>query len=187
MGKQRMGGRTTYRGARPDTGDWGQLGAAPELRPCADEVDFFRVDRSGATRKLLIVAGILVATGMTSIGAHLVHRLGPDFAHMVSLVGGLLLAVGLILGFGAMAMLLFENVYLLIREQGVLCHENGKETEILWADLVSVSHEEKTGIVVFERRGAEALRWFAGSIAKTVRERVEDAKRKAMHGLLKSE
>ncbi len=150
-------------------------------------IDFFRVDRSGATRRLLVIAGLLVAVGATSIGAHLVRRLTPELAHLVSLAGGLMVAVGLILGFGAMAMLLFENVYLLIRLDGVVCHENGKETTIPWTELEAVSLEEATGVVVFERREREPLRWFAGKSAKDVRGRVEDAKRKALHGLLKAD
>lgn len=148
-------------------------------------VDFFRVDRSGSVKRLLVVASLLVSAGATSIGAHLVSRLTPDVAHLVSLVGGLTVLVGLILGFGAMAMLLFENVYLLIRDDGVLCHENGKETSMAWSELGAVTVEAETGFLVFERRGAEPLRWFAGKSAKEVHLRVEDAKRKALHGLLK--
>ena len=150
-------------------------------------VDFFRVDRSGATRRLLILAGLLVAVGATSIGAHLVHRLEPDTGHLVSLLGGVTVVAGLILGFGAMAMLLFENVYLLIREDGLLMHENGKETTIAWADLESAALEGASGFVVFRRTAAEPLRWFAGKSAKELHARVEDAKRKALHGLFRSD
>ena len=149
-------------------------------------VDFFRVDRSGATKRLLIVAGVLVSVGATSIGAHLVSRLEADVGHLVSLLGGLLVISGLILGFGAMAMLLFENVYLLIREDGVLCHENGKETTIGWGDLEQVSVDGTTGFIVFERSTSAAVRWFAGKNAKELHGRLEEARRKALHGLLRS-
>lgn len=148
-------------------------------------VDFFRVDRSGPTKRVLAVAGVLVTLGATSIGAHLVHRLEPGVAHLVSLAGGLTVAVGLILGFGAMAMLLFENVYLLIREDALVCHENGKETTIAWEDLEAVKLEEKAGVVVIERRDGEPLRWFAGKDARVVHGKIEEAKRKALHGLLR--
>jgi hypothetical protein len=150
-------------------------------------VDFFRVDRSGATKRLLIIAGTLVAVGATSIGAHLVSRLGQNLGRLVSLIGGLTVISGLILGFGAMAMLLFENVYLLIREDGVLCHENGKETTIAWGDLEKVTLDGATGFVVFERTSAPPLRWFAGANAKALHGHIEDAKRKALHGLYRSE
>jgi hypothetical protein len=145
--------------------------------------DFFRIDRSGPTKRLLALAGLLVTAGATAIGAHLVSRLAPDVGHFVSLGGGLTVVVGLILGFGAMAMLVFENVYLLLREEGVVCHDNGKETTIPWSELESVRLDE--GYVVLERKGGEALRWFAGKAAKQIHGCIEEAKRKALHGLLK--
>jgi hypothetical protein len=150
-------------------------------------VDFFRVDRSGATTRLLVVAGALVVVGATAIGSHLVHRLEDRTSRVVSLLGGMTVVAGLILGFGAMAMLLFENVYLLIREDGVLCHDNGKETAIRWSDLDDVKLDAAPGFVVLNQRNAEPLRWFAGKNAKVVQARIEESKRKAMHGLLKGE
>lgn len=134
-----------------------------------------------------MIAGVLVAVGSTTIGAHLVSRLEAGLSRYVSLLGGLITIAGLILGFGAMAMLLFENVYLLIREDGVLCHENGKETTIPWADLEKSTLDGTTGFVVFERKGMDPFRWFAGANVKELHGRVEDARRKALHGLLKSE
>lgn len=150
-------------------------------------IDFFRIDRSGPTKRLLVIAAILVTVGATTIGAHLVNRIPPELGHIMSLAGGATVLVGLILGFGAMAMLLFENVYVLIREDGVLCHDNGKETTIAWDDLERVIIEEPTGFVVFERSGGPPLRWFAGSSASNLKTRTEDARRKAIHGLLKKE
>lgn len=151
-------------------------------------VDFFRVDRSGSVRRLLVLAGTLVLVGSSLIGAHLVSRLEESLGHLVSLAGGLITVTGLILGFGAMAMLLFENVYLLIKDEGVLLHENGKETSIAWAELDGVRVDPGTpGFLVFERRGTTSFRWFSGKSAKQVCVRVEDARRKAMHGLLRTE
>lgn len=150
-------------------------------------VDFFRVDRSGATRRVLVVAGLLVASGATAIGAHLVSRLEFGTSRLVSLLGGLGVVAGLILGFGAMAMLLFENVYLLIREDGVLCHENGKEVTLAWGGVEKIRLDAKTGVVVFDRTGAEPLRWFAGANASDLHARLEEARRKALHGLLRSD
>lgn len=150
-------------------------------------VDFFRIDRSGPTRRLLAIAGTLVTVGATAIGAHLVHRISPDLGHVVSLAGGVTVVAGLVLGFGAMAMVVFENVYLLIREDGLVCHDNGKETTIVWDALERVVAERGTGFVVFERSDGAPVRWFAGSSAAILRGRVEDARRKALHGLLRSD
>jgi hypothetical protein len=147
-------------------------------------VDFFRIDRARSVKRLLAVAITLVLVGSTSIGAHLVSRVDEGLAHLISLVGGTLLLGGLVLGFGAMAMLLFENVYLVIQEAGLLLHDNGKEMQIPWADLEAVKVDE--GYVVLERKDAEAVRWFAGKTAKDISAKVDDARRKALHGLLKA-
>lgn len=149
-------------------------------------VDFFRVDRSTTTKRLLVVAAILVSIGATSIGAHLIRRLGPSVARLLSLGGGLMVAFGLIVGFGAMAMLVFENVYVLLREDGVLCHDNGAETIIPWAELERVTREGETGFLVLQRVDAPPFRWFAGENADELRRRIDEAKRKALHGLFRS-
>jgi hypothetical protein len=147
-------------------------------------VDFFRVDRARSTRRLLVVAVTMVTVGSSSIGAHLVTRIDEGLAHAISLGGGTMLLAGLVLGFGAMAMMLFENVYLVIQETGLLLHDNGKETKIPWGDLDSVTVDE--GYVVLARKDADAVRWFAGKGAKDVSAKIGDARRKALHGLLKA-
>lgn len=148
-------------------------------------VDFFRVDRSRTTRRLLVVAGVLVAAGATSVGAHLMHRLPAQTGHVISLVGGLTMLSGLVLGFGTMAMMLFENVYLVIGEEALVLHENGEEITIQWGDLARVASGEP-GYLVFGRKGGEDVRWFVGSIADDVKGKIDDARRKAIHGLLKT-
>ena len=145
-------------------------------------VDFFRVDRSASTRRLLVTAAVLVAAGATAIGAHLVHRLEPSFAHLVSLLGGLTTMTGLVLGFGTMAMMVFENVYLAIEKERVLVHENGKDIPIAWDDLVAVAAE--ANVVVLRRAKGEPLRFPAGKGSSDLARRIEDAQRKAAHGLL---
>lgn len=147
-------------------------------------IDFFRVDRSGRTRTLLVVAAVLVTVGASTVGAHLMRRLGSSGA-IVSLAGGAVLLTGLVLGFGTMAMMLFENVYLSIEEGGLLVHENGRETRIVWDELARV--EARDGMVVLARtRADETMGFFAGKAAGNVAARIEEAKRKAAHGLLRS-
>ena len=147
-------------------------------------VDFFRIDRSGSTRRLLVTGIVMVAGGASAVGAHLMHRLGESTSHVVSLAGGLSMIGGLVLTFGAMAMMLFENVYLAIRDDGLLLHDNGRETIIAWDDLTKVVVD--AGFVELRRAG-EPVRWFAGKGAKNVASRIEEAKRKAAHGLLRAE
>lgn len=147
-------------------------------------VDFFRVDRSGSVHRILTFAAVLVAVGVTLVGAHLMHRIPFVTAHLISLGGGLMVLVGLVLGFGSMAMMVFENVYLLFDDEGVTLHENGKETKISWGDLEGVELDADPLVVIFETR-ADTIRWTAGKSASILREKVRAAKRKADHGLLK--
>lgn len=149
-------------------------------------VDFFRVDRMGATRRLLVTAVLLVTGGATAVGAHLVRRLPADMSHLVSLVGGVAMIGGLCLAFGALAMMLFENVYMTIRDDGLLVHDNGRETNIAWDDLTKVVVDAPKGIVELRRSEKDPVRWYAGKAAKDVGARIEEAKRKAAHGLLKT-
>jgi hypothetical protein len=146
-------------------------------------IDFFRVDRSTATRRLLAIAGVLVGLGAIPIGAHLVHRLDEHLGHVLSLVGGALVLIGLILGFGAMAMMIFEDVYVLLREDAVVLHNNGKETTIPWADLASVSVHQHRGFLTFERVEGAPVRWFVGDSAEALCPRIETARLRALHGL----
>jgi len=150
-------------------------------------VDFFRVDRSGPTRRLLVVGGILVSCGASTVGAHLMHRLPESTGHLVSLAGGICMIGGLVLAFGSLAMMLFENVYLAVREDGVLLHDNGKETCIAWDDLAAVAIDDDRAFLSLRRVAGEPVRWYAGSSTETIVTRVTDAKRKAAHGLLRVE
>jgi len=147
-------------------------------------VDFFRVDRSGTTTKLLVSGVVLVATGALAIGAHLMHRLPESVSHLVSLTGGIAAVGGLVTAFGALAMMLFENVYMTIRDEGLLIHDNGKETTVPWEELEDVVVLASQGLVELRRKGKDPLRWHAGSAAKDVAGRIEEAKRKAVHGLM---
>ena len=146
-------------------------------------VDFFRIDRSGSTKRLLITGGLMVAGGASAVGAHLMHRLGTDTGHLVTLLGGASMIGGLVLTFGAMAMMLFEDVYMTIEETGLRLHDNGKVTIIPWDELTKVAVE--AGFVELRRAEKDVVRWFAGKSAKDVAGRIEEAKRKASVALLR--
>ena len=147
-------------------------------------VDFFRVDRSGTTTKLLVSGVVLVAFGASAIGAHLMHRLPESVSHLLSLAGGIAAVGGLVTAFGALAMMLFENVYMTIRDDGLLIHDNGKETTVPWDELEEVVVLGPKGLVELRRREKAPLRWYAGSAAKDVGARIEEARRRAAHGLM---
>lgn len=149
-------------------------------------VDFFRVDRSGTTRRLLITGFVLVTLGASSVGAHLIRRLPVSASHAIGLAGSVLMLGGLALAFGALAMMLFENVYIAIRDEGLLIHDNGNETTIPWDELAGVGVDRAMGVVELRRADKEPLRRHAGRAATDVAARIGEAKRKAAHGLLRT-
>lgn len=145
-------------------------------------VDFFRLDRGRPTKRLLTLAGLFVATGGTVVGAHLMHRLSSSDGALLSLAGGITLMIGLLVGFGTMAMFLFENIWVALRDEGLVLHDNGEETVIAWADLGDVTIDEG-GVLVLGRAEKEAVRWYAGGSAKTIAARIDEARRRGKHGL----
>lgn len=128
----------------------------------------------------------MVAAGASSVGAHLVRRLPESLSHTISLVGGVTMLAGLVMAFGALAMMLFENVYIAIEDQRLLFHDNGKETAVGWDGLEGVEVEGRTGFLIVKRSRGAPLRWYAGKPAKDIAAKIQEARRKAMHGLLKT-
>ena len=66
-------------------------------------VDFFRVDRSRPTRRVLAFGATMVLVGAGMIGTHLMHRLPDRVGHWVTVAGGMFLLAGLVMGFGTLA------------------------------------------------------------------------------------
>ena len=149
-------------------------------------VDFFRIDRSGATARVLLIGGVLVSCGALAVGAHLVRRLPDGVSRLVSLIGAAGVIGGLVLAFGTLAMMMFEEIYLAIRDDGLLVHEDGKETTIAWEELSAVVVDARQGLVVLHLHDKRTIPWHAGKTAKLVATRIEEAKRKAAHGLLRT-
>lgn len=127
----------------------------------------------------------MIAAGASGVGAHLMHRLRPNVSFAVSLAGGCVMIAGLVLGFGTMATMLFENVYLAIRPEGLLVHDNGNETSIPWDDLTRIEADKEEGYVIIHRTEGEPLRFHAGLAKTDLVARVEDARRKSTIALLR--
>ncbi len=143
--------------------------------------EFFRVDRARATRRNLVLGASMVALGASAAGAAFVHRLDESSAQALSLGGGLLLFVGLLLGFGTMVATLLENAYLGMREDGIILHDDHGETLLAWDDVVRIEHR-RDAVVIAEASGREQL-FYAGSTAKAVADRIELVRKRAALGL----
>ena len=145
-------------------------------------VDFFRLDRGRPTRRLVGLASVLTGIGGAVVGAHLVQRRDSRAGAFVSLAGGLTLMTGLLVGFATLAKLVFEDIWIAIRQEGVVLHDDGRETTDAWEDLDGVT-VEPSGHLVLAREGAEPVRWYAGRVARKIADRISEARRKAVHGL----
>lgn len=125
---------------------------------------------------------MLTGIGGTVVGAHLVHRLDSGKGALLSLAGGLTLMAGLLVGFGTLAKLVFEDTWLAIRQEGVVLHDDDAEILVSWDELGEVI-VEPAGYLVFGRAGADPVRWYAGGVAADIAARIAEARRKAAHGL----
>lgn len=114
------------------------------------------------------------------------HRFTPHVGHLVSLAGSVVMLAGLFLGFGTMARMLFEDVYLAIREGGLLVHENGTDLEVSWDDLAGVDVDLDRGQLAVCKKSGERLVFHGGQSAPDIAARIEEAKRKAAYGLLRA-
>ena len=140
--------------------------------------DFFRVDRSKPTLRILFGGAALVATGAGMIGTHLMHRLPDRTGHWMTVAGGALLLLGLVLGFGTLAAMLFENVYVALEDERVLLHENGREASIPWDD-VGVAAAANGIVTVNRKEEGEPLVFHAGRAAADIAGKIEEKRRKA--------
>ncbi len=140
--------------------------------------DFFRVDRSRPTIRTVVGGAALVASGAGMIGTHLMHRLSDSTGHWVSLVGGMLLLLGLVMGFGTLAALLFENVYVALEDKRVLLHENGQESEIAWDDVAGAAAADGT-VTVSSKDELTSIVFHAGRGAPDIAAKIEEKRRKA--------
>jgi Bacterial PH domain len=146
-------------------------------------VDFFRVDRSASTTRLLIISAVLIALGACAVGAHSMHWLTPQQGRIVSVAGGVVMLAGLVTGFATLAMMLFEDLYLAIKDEGLLVHDNGREVAVPWDELAGVDFDAARGAIALRRKDGEPLVFHAGGAAEDMARRITEARRKGAYGL----
>lgn len=145
-------------------------------------LEWFRVDQSRRTRWRLAVSAVLVASGASLAGAHLVHRLGTSTQLPLSLVGAALTLTGLVIGFGSMALLMFEDSYVGVCREGIVVHHNDHEERVAWSELHRC---EALGEDLIVHRHADApVSWRAGPAAQRIATELEQRKAKGLLGIL---
>src|SRR5262245_40559326 len=135
------------------------------------DIEYFRVDRSKKTRRLLVFGAILIATGTTGIATNFFRPLARDISGHVTFAGVVLLIFGLVMSFGSMALLVIENNFVAVRVSGVVLHRNEDEQVVPWDDIERFEADDTE--LVIHKKNADAVRWFMGGTARVLAEHLE--------------
>ncbi len=106
-------------------------------------LEWFRVDHSRTTRKLLVLGTCLVFAGAGLVGAAFLTHWTSFLLSLATLVGAGMLIFGLLLAFVGMAVVLARNEYLAVRADGLLFHTTTSDVLHAWGDIESISAGEE--------------------------------------------
>jgi hypothetical protein len=107
-----------------------------------DLLEWFRLDRAGGTRWLLIGGGLFgLVGGALLCGAFLAPT--RESWQAFGTYGSGLLVFGLFIAFGGMALLLANDDYLAVRADGVLLHRAAGDVIVGWDSLSRVRAESR--------------------------------------------
>lgn len=147
------------------------------------EIEFFRVDRSPRTRRLLTSGAILIALGTIGISTNFIHRIPREIASFTTFGGALILIFGLFMSFASMGLMVLEDHYVAVREDALVMHRNESEQTVPWSDIEAFGADGEA-LLVRLKSGGE-IRWFMGQAVVELAEHLEQQRAKAMLGLLK--
>ncbi len=150
-------------------------------------LEWFRVDRSRATTKLLIIGTVLVFVGASLVAAGFVTHSDSAWLTVTAWVGSLVLIVGLVTAFGGLTVLIARDEYVGVRVDGVLVHHVAEETLVPWSDLARVDlSEDGREVRLHVREGAPVvLRQPYSDVSQTeLAAHLEEIRRKASLGTI---
>jgi hypothetical protein len=152
-------------------------------------LEWFRVDRSRGTGRLLVFGAALVFVGASLVAWGVLPHHGADELRYLTLPGAGLLVVGLIVAIGGMTVLLAHDEYLAVRADGVLVHRASGDVSLDWKDLVTITYDATEEALIFESRGAPAYvlgERYSGVTGVALAEHLDELRRKAALGPLDS-
>jgi hypothetical protein len=145
-------------------------------------LEWFRVDRSRGTCRLLGTGTILVFVGATLVACGIFTHSTSSTLSILTLVGAGLLVFGLVTAFGGMTVLLAQDEYLAVRVDAVLARRTRGEVVLAWSDLTAIRFDESRRALVFETTsdGAYVLEErYSGVSPETLAPHLEELRRKA--------
>ncbi|HWL86610.1 MAG TPA: hypothetical protein VNO21_12455, partial [Polyangiaceae bacterium] len=99
-----------------------------------EHLEFYRVDQSGPTKRILIPAVALLTVGPPMVLFSAALRKFPG-STAIGVVGAALMIAGLVIGFSGLGMLMLDDRYLAVVQGGLLVHLGKEETFIAWEDV----------------------------------------------------
>ncbi len=145
-------------------------------------LEWFRVDQSRRTTRLLVSGTLLVFVGASLVGgAFLTHKAGA-LLHALTLLGAAMLLLGLVVGFGGMTVLLAHDEYLAVTPDGILFHRGANDELHPWGELTGVTHDEAGGRWVLHRADGTAVPVdvaYSGASARELAAHLEQLRAKA--------
>ncbi|WP_394848169.1 hypothetical protein LZC95_11970 [Pendulispora brunnea] len=127
-----------------------------------EHLEFYRVDQSGPTKRILLPALALLTVGPPMVLFSAAVRKFPH-STAIGVLGAALMIAGLVIGFLGIGMLMFDDRYLAVVEGGLLVHLGKEETFFAWDSLEAIRHEGAL-LVVVPRSLPEGTSTDAGSL-----------------------
>jgi hypothetical protein len=150
--------------------------------------EWYRVDRSSAIKRALGASAVLMATGSLVVGLSLLATRSPALRVVAAVVGFVSIAGGPILAFLGLRGPLVEELYLAMRDDGLVLHFEAPEVVIPWEAIERIAYDGARGSVRLRLRSGddvEVARTFSGIATDALARKLDDCRRKADFHLLR--
>lgn len=157
-----------------------------EAATTREYIEFYRLDLARATRIILIPAAFLIAFGSLFVcvaAARVTINLDVP-RDLIGFFGAATVLVGLIVGFGGMARLLFREGFVGLTRDGIHVRAETRDEFVPWGDVEKVRGEGASLELVLRDAPAVALPTVSAPSGMVVRDRIEALRRKASLNLL---
>ena len=151
-------------------------------------IEFYRLDLSSATRGILIPAASLISVGSLFVcvaAARFRISIGVP-RDLIGFFGASVVLVGLVMGFGGMARLLFREGFVGLTLDGIHVRFEARDDFVPWGDLDAIRCDARGRNLELVLRDASSvlLPAVSGPKGLLVRDRIEHLRRKASLNLL---
>jgi hypothetical protein len=151
-------------------------------------IEWYRVDRSQGMRRALLAAAGAMATGSLVVGLSFLTRQPPSMRIAAAVVGFVAVVAGPLIAILGLRRSLTEDLYVVLRADGVVLHLEEPETVMPWESIARVRHDPAARAVVFTLRSGELQTLttpFAGITTEALARRLDECRRKADFKLLR--